>query len=68
VKVYVVVAALFIAGDHVPVIPFVEVVESVNVPPEQIDAIELNVGVVDGLTTTVVVAVALHVPEVVTKV
>ena len=35
-KVYVVVDELLMAGDHVPVIPFVEVVFSVNVPPEQI--------------------------------
>jgi hypothetical protein len=62
------VVVLFIAGDHVPVIPFVEVVGSVIVPPEQIAAIGLNVGVVDGFTTTVVVEVAVHAPKVVTKV
>ncbi len=32
------VAVLFIAGDHVPVIPFVEVVGKINVSPEQIGA------------------------------
>ena len=62
------VAVLSILGNHVPVIPFVEEDGKVNVPPEQMGAIGLNVGVVDGLTTTVVVAVAVHVPEVVTKV
>jgi hypothetical protein len=35
VNVYVVVAVLFIAGDHVPVIPFVEVVGKVNKAPAQ---------------------------------
>jgi hypothetical protein len=60
VKVYVVVAELFIAGDQVPVIPFVEVVGSVNVPPEQICAIGSNVGVTDGLTVTASVAVVAH--------
>ena len=57
---YVVLVVLSIAGDHVPVIPFVEVVESVNVPPEQIAAIGLNVGVVDGFTVTLSVVVVAH--------
>ncbi len=52
VNVYVVVAVLFIAGDHVPVIPFVEVGGSVNAVPEQIGPTWLNVGVVDGVTVT----------------
>ena len=39
-----VVAVLFIAGDHVPVIPFVEVVGKVNDPPEQIGATWVKVG------------------------
>ena len=68
VNVYIVVAVLSIAGDHVPVIPFVEEDGKVNVPPKHIGAIGLNVGVVDGLTTTVVVDVAVHAPKVVTKV
>ncbi len=59
---YVVLVVLSIAGDHVPVIPFVEVVESVNVPPEQIAAIGLNVGVVDGFTVTLSVVVVAHCP------
>ena len=59
---YVVVVVLSIAGDQVPVIPFVEVVESVNVPPEQIAAIGLNVGVVDGFTDTLNVVVVAHCP------
>jgi hypothetical protein len=33
-----VVAVLFIAGDHVPVILLVDVAGKVNVPPEQIGA------------------------------
>ena len=57
---YVVVAALFTAGDHVPVIPFVEFVGNVNVPPEQMGAIGLNVGVAGGPTFTVNVAVVAH--------
>ena len=61
-NVYVVVAVLFIAGDHVPVIPFVEVVGRVNVPPEQMGAIGLKVGVVDGFTVTASVAVVAHCP------
>jgi hypothetical protein len=38
VKVYVVVAVLLIAGDHVPVTPLLDVVGSVNDPPLQIAA------------------------------
>ena len=48
------------AGNHVPVIPFVEVVGSVNVPPEQMGDIGLNVGVAGGPTFTVSVAVEAH--------
>jgi len=54
VKVYVVVAVLLIAGDHVPVIELFEVVGSVNVPPLQIAATWVNVGVVAGVTVTVI--------------
>ena len=47
VNVYVVVAVLFTAGDHVPEIEFVDVAGNVNTSPLQIGAIGLNVGVVD---------------------
>ncbi len=57
------VAVLFIAGDQVPVIPFVEEVGSVNVPPEQMGAIGLKVGVTDGFTVTLNVAVVAHCPK-----
>jgi hypothetical protein len=46
VNVYVVVAVLFTAGDHVPVIPFNDAVGSVNDPPLQIAATCVNVGVI----------------------
>ena len=39
VNVYNVVAELFVAGDHVPVIPFNEVVGNEIVPPEQMGEI-----------------------------
>ncbi len=55
---------LFTAGDHVPVIPLVEVVGSVNVPPEHIGAIGLKVGVAGGPTFTVSVVVEAHCPAV----
>jgi len=58
--VYVVVAVLSIAGDHVPLIPFVEEDGKVNVPPKQMDAIGLNVGVAGGPTFTVIMAVVAH--------
>ncbi len=63
-KVYVVVAVLFITGNHVPVIPLVEEVGKVNVPPTQIGAIGLKVGVTDGFTVTLNVAVVAHCPAV----
>ena len=46
VKVYVVVAVLLLAGLQVPVIPLFEVVGKVNVPPLQIAATWVKVGVV----------------------
>ena len=46
VKVYVVVAVLLIAGLQVPVMPLFEVVGKVNVPPLQIAATWVKVGVV----------------------
>ena len=56
---------LFNAGDHVPVIPFNDVVgNAVNVPPEQIGATALNVGVTLLLTVIVNVAVVAHCPAV----
>ena len=46
---------LFTTGDHVPTILLFEVVgNSFNVAPEQIEAIWVNVGVVNGFTVTVV--------------
>ena len=61
VNVYVVVAVLFRAGDHVPVIPSLEVVgNAFNVAPEHIGATALNVGVMFGLTVMVRVVVVAH--------
>jgi hypothetical protein len=64
VKVYVVVAVLFTAGDHVPEIPFNEEVGSEIVPPLQIGAICVNVGVTGWFTVTLIVAVVAHCPAV----
>ena len=65
VNVYVVVALLFNAGVHVPVIPFNEVVgNGLNSCPEQIGAIVLKVGVTFELTVIVKVVVVAHCPEV----
>ena len=56
---------MFNAGDHVPVIPFNDVVgNAVNVPPEQIGDTALNVGVTFGLTVMVNVFVVAHCPAV----
>ena len=56
---------LFNAGDHVPVIPFKEVVgNAVSVAPEHIAATGLNVGVVFALTVMVRDAVVAHCPAV----
>jgi hypothetical protein len=68
VNVYVVVAALFTAGDHVPVILLFEVVGSEIVPPLQIGATCVNVGVTGWLTVTLIVAVVAQVPAVGVKV
>jgi hypothetical protein len=54
VKVYVVVAVLFTAGDHVPVIALFDDVGSVNDPPLQIAATCVNVGTIAGFTVTVI--------------
>ena len=54
---------LSIAGDHVPVMLLIDVVGSVNEPPEQIAGIGSNVGVVgEELITTDNVAVEAHWP------
>jgi hypothetical protein len=61
VKVYVVVAVLFSAGDHDPLIPLVEVVgKAANVPPEQIGVTAAKVGVIFGFTVIVKVVVVAH--------
>ena len=58
---YNVVVVLFNPGDHVPVIPLVEVVgKADNVPPEQIGATAVNVGVVGDVITTFNVCVFAH--------
>ena len=54
-KVYVVVAILLIAGDHVPAYPSREVFGSVSGSPAQIGAIVVNVGVTGAPTLTVIV-------------
>jgi len=60
-----VVAVLFKAGDHEPVIPLLDVVGSADkVAPEQIGATALNVGVIFGLTVMVSVVVVAHCPAV----
>ena len=65
VKVYVPVAVLLTAGDHVPVTPFVEVVGSTGAAdPLQIDGTAVKVGVINGLTVTVSVVVVAHNPAV----
>jgi hypothetical protein len=64
VNVYRVVAKLLIAGDHDPVIPFVDVVGRVKVPPEQIAGTCVKVGIVPGLTVTVDVAEEFEHPSV----
>ncbi len=61
VNVYVVVVLLFRAGDHVPAMLLFDVVgKAPNVPPEQIAATCVNVGVVNGFTVIVIVVVELH--------
>ena len=56
------VAVLFNAGAHVPVIPLLEVVgNAANVAPEQISATAVNVGVTVALTVTSInVVVVAH--------
>jgi hypothetical protein len=56
---------LFSAGDQLPVIPLSDVVGNAdNVPPEQIGATALNVGVALALTVIVNEAVVAHCPTV----
>ena len=54
------VVVVLIAGDQVPVIPSFDVVGRVNVPPLQIAAACVDVGVTDGFTVTVIAAVLAH--------
>ncbi len=57
------VAVLFIAGNQLPAIEFVEVVgKALKAAPEQIGATALNVGIKIGLTVIVIVAVFAHCP------
>ena len=54
---------LFSAGAQVPVMPLLEVVGNGDkVPPEQIGATAVNVGVIFGLTVMVSAAVVAHCP------
>ena len=56
---------MFKAGDQVPVIPLSDVVGNAdNVPPEQIGATALNVGITLLLTVIVNDAVVAHCPTV----
>ena len=65
VKVQVLVAVLLSAGDHVPVIPLLDVVGKADkLPPEQIGATAVKVGVTFGLTVMVNVVVVAHNPAV----
>jgi hypothetical protein len=69
VKVYVVVVVLSIAGDHVPVMPLLDVVGKVLiVAPEQKGPTAANVGVTFGVMVIVKVAVVAHCPAVGVKV
>ena len=56
---------MFKAGDHVPLIPLVEVVGNADkVAPEQIGETEAKVGVTFGLTVIVNVVEVAHCPDV----
>jgi hypothetical protein len=69
VKVYVVVAVLFNAGDQVPAMALVDVVgKAAKVAPEQIADTAVNVGVTLGLTVMVNVVVFAHCPTLGVKV
>jgi hypothetical protein len=63
------VAVLLSAGDHVPVIPLLDVVgNAASVAPEHIGATAVNVGVTFGVTVIVNVVVVAHCPAVGVKV
>ena len=54
---------LTVAGDHVPLIPLVEVAGKIGtVPPLQIAASAGKLGVILGLTVCVSIAVVAHCP------
>ena len=56
---------LFNAGDHIPVMPLLDVVgRADNVAPEQIAATGVKVGVTFALTVIVIVAVVAQSPAV----
>ena len=56
---------MFKAGDQVPVIPLFDVVGNADsVAPEQMDVINVKVGVTVGFTVIVIVAVVAHCPAV----
>ena len=58
VNVYVVVAVLFNAGDHIPLMPLSDVVVNAdNIAPEHIGVTELKVGVTTAVIVTDVVAI-----------
>ncbi len=60
---------MFNAGDHVPLIPLIEVVGKADkVAPEQMAATEAKVGVTFGLTVIVKVVLVAHCPAVGVKV
>ena len=60
-----VVAVLFNAGDHVPVILLLDVVgKAAKAAPEHIAATAVKTGVTTGLTVIVKVVVAAHCPAV----
>ena len=57
------VLVLFKAGDHVPVTPLFDVVgKALSVPPEQIAATCVKMGVVIGFTVMISVCVVAHWP------
>ena len=54
---------LFTAGDQVPVMPLFDVVgKGANVPPEQIGATWVKVGITLEFTVIVIAAVVAHCP------
>ena len=60
---------MFSAGDHVPVMPSLDVRgNAASAAPEQIGATAVNVGVTLGLTVMVNVVVVAHCPAVGVKV